>query len=57
MKNMKKLVALLLAMCIATSLVGCGSQKSETPDNVGEVRCLLPIQSLTIKLLLMRWPS
>lgn len=25
MKNMKKLVALLLAMCLATSLVGCGS--------------------------------
>lgn len=34
MKNMKKLVALLLAMCIATSLVGCGSQKSETSDNL-----------------------
>ena len=43
MKNMKKLVALLLAMCIATSLVGCGSQKSETPDNVGEVSSANPV--------------
>ena len=43
MKNMKKLVALLLAMCIATSLVGCGSQKSETSDNVGEVSSANPV--------------
>ena len=43
MKNMKKLVALLLAMCIAASLVGCGSQKSETPDNVGEVSSANPV--------------
>ena len=43
MKNMKKLVALLLAMCLATSLVGCGSQKSETPDNVGEVSSANPV--------------
>ena len=43
MKNMKKFVALLLAMCIATSLVGCGSQKSETPDNVGEVSSANPV--------------
>ena len=40
---MKKLVALLLAMCIATSLVGCGSQKSETSDNVGEVSSADPV--------------
>ena len=43
MKNMKKLVALLLAMCIATSLVGCGSQKSETSDNLGEVSSANPV--------------
>lgn len=43
MKNMKKLVALLLAMCIATSLVGCGSQKSETSDNLGEVPSANPV--------------
>lgn len=43
MKNMKKLVALLLAMCLATSLVGCGSQKSETSDNVGEVSSADPV--------------
>ena len=43
MKNMKKFVALLLAMCIATSLVGCGSQKSETSDNVGEVSSANPV--------------
>ena len=43
MKNMKKLVALLLAMCLATSLVGCGSQKSETSDNVGEVSSANPV--------------
>lgn len=43
MKNMKKLVALLLAMCIATSLVGCGSQKSETSDNLGEMSSANPV--------------
>ena len=43
MKNMKKLVALLLAMCIAASLVGCGSQKSETSDNLGEVPSANPV--------------
>ena len=43
MKNMKKFVALLLAMCIATSLAACGSQKSETSDNLGEVSSTNPV--------------
>ena len=43
MKNMKKLVALLLAMCIATSLAACGSQESETSDNLGEVSSTNPV--------------
>ena len=43
MKNMKKFVALLLAMCIATSLAACGSQESETSDNLGEVSSTNPV--------------
>ena len=43
MKNMKKLVALLLAICIATSLAACGSQESETSDNLGEVSSTNPV--------------
>ena len=40
---MKKFVALLLAMCIATSLAACGSQESETSDNLGEVSSTNPV--------------
>ena len=43
MKNIKKLVALLLAICIATSLAACGSQESETSDNLGEVSSTNPV--------------
>lgn len=43
MKNMKKFVALLLAMCIATSLAACGPQESETSDNLGEVSSTNPV--------------
>lgn len=43
MKNMKKFVALLLAMCIATSLAACGYQESETSDNLGEVSSTNPV--------------
>ena len=43
MKNMKKFVALLIAMCIATSLAACGSQESETSDNLGEVSSTNPV--------------
>ena len=43
MKNRKKFVALLLAMCIATSLAACGPQESETSDNLGEVSSTNPV--------------
>lgn len=43
MKNMKKFVALLLAMCIATSLAACGPQESETSDNLGEASSTNPV--------------
>ena len=43
MKNIKKLIALLLATCIVASLAACGSQESETSDNLGEVSSTNPV--------------
>lgn len=48
MKNMKKLIVLLLALCMAFSLVACGSKEKEASDSGSDLEAIKDAGTLNI---------